>query len=139
MNGPESVSLDEAMRVLDVCVAERGAGYIYPDTAKRMGTCDYWWDKDEYPADCDGSSLPEGPGCIVGLALSKLGVSDEFLQGLGGINAKTALSQLAGSGWRIAPDVIGLFRYAQVKQDVGEPWAYAVERAKLNYRTGEDL
>ena len=123
------------MQALDACVAERGEDYVYPEAGKVDGICQYWWegpsDEDE-----DGKSLPEGPGCIVGLALSKLGVSDQFIQDLTLMNAQNALNLLAKRGsWQIEEGAAGLFRYAQIKQDAGWSWGYAAEQAKLHYET----
>lgn len=123
-----TITFDEALQALDACVAERGEDYLYPEEGKIDKICQYWWGPDR------AESLPEGPACIVGLALSKLGASDEFIRDLALINAQTVLSQLAaGKRWLIDPDVVGLMRAVQIQQDTGKPWGYAVRQAAADH------
>lgn len=114
------ITYDMAVAALEAAVEEKGADYVYPESEKVDGACQYLNE--------DGS-----PSCIVGNALMRLGVTRLPRHGTG---SPSAYSLLVGTGYGPEPVALAdertarLFGRAQNEQDVGTPWGEAVRLAK---------
>lgn len=115
----------EVLVALEAAVAERGADYVYDYGSTPSGNCVY--------VGSDGT-----PSCIVGVALSKLGVSVETLKAEGQTGAaggRTPFNAIAiGSRSDLAalltPAAVNVLAAAQFRQDSGESWGEALNAAR---------
>lgn len=69
-----TIDLDRALELLDEAVAERGEDYVYPEDI----ACSYWRET------CDQIGTLCEPGCLVGLAWNRAGISADQLAELNG-------------------------------------------------------
>lgn len=115
-----TLTVDDALNLLQIAVDERGEEYVYRADERDLNgnvSCDY--------AESDGS-----PSCLIGLALSVIGVDPTWLsvgEDLG----------WAGCGIEVLGDDLGLprkvsdvFSAAQIAQDTGSTWGTALEKAR---------
>lgn len=138
-----TITRDDALTLIRTAVEDRGADYTYPDTAEFEGadvTCRYFADEgteaDEFGQTAEN---PHPPACIVGHALSQLGVTYEDMQAVyvpnGNPNtasARTLLRRLPGLD--VTPEAEEVFAEAQDMQDGGRTWGDALARAETaNY------
>lgn len=97
---------------MEAAVAERGADYVYTYTKNIFNRCEY--------TEEDGA-----PGCIIGLALAKLGYTGENTRTLAygcGLGAVQALLRLGVHDERLRAAA----ELAQRAQDGGEDWGAAL-------------
>lgn len=121
------LTFEKAQELVDAAIAERGEDYVY---GKHAGSClyvhsDSWFD------DTRGEwvLINERPGCIVGMALVKGGVSMDDLIPINTMDAPTVLDSLEGvEAERKAVDFLTL---VQISQDSGVTWGEARYRANL--------
>jgi len=74
---------------------------------------------------------PDGPGCLAGTALHKLGVPLSELaecEGQGASTVATSVLDIRGD----AGNVVIMLAYAQRRQDGGDSWSVAVEKAEIH-------
>lgn len=127
MSDPILIDAEIALRTLDECVKERGPDYKYRAVAggSRAKQCLYW-----HPDNT--------PGCIVGLALYKLGVPKEHLVRWNHCAIGLALKDMNATGITNSTLLAELiFQAAQVDQDNGAPWGEAVAHARRNYENND--
>lgn len=134
-SGVLRVTLSEGMRAMAEVVAERGAGYVYPDEWRAEGSAG------------DGGCLyvVDGrPACLIGAALARLGVPvsvlrsegdgeelDDCADGCEGpLPARPLLETLCAD---LPPLLADAYQAAQDAQDKGRTWgeAYAETLAAL--------
>lgn len=127
------LNLDKAKALVAEAIAERGEDYSYP---KQGGSCLYVHDVDrrwddprgDYTVSYDNAT----PGCLVGLALHKGGISLEDMakRGRNEVNAEEVLNNLQGAGLLTFTDeAMYYLSNAQSSQDNGAPWGQAAEAA----------
>jgi hypothetical protein len=122
------LTYENALEVLQKAVADRGAEFVYTkrsaliDDGKGGYTVNYsclYWHSDE-----------EAPGCLVGLALHKLGVSGEALARFGAFAINRLAEDRPSLGGVVpSPDALHLLSTVQAYQDRGAPWGEALIRA----------
>lgn len=118
----QSITVTKILELLDEAVASKPEGYRYPESKKRFfdehnegnPVCRYWHEEDNET------------GCIVGFVFHKLGVSQEKLQAIEGSAAREAARL---SGLPIENSAVDALRDAQVAQDNGNSWDFAVRQA----------
>lgn len=114
------VTVQELRAAVFACVEERGPDYQYEapvDDSGLQGSCLYWHDRDDRP------------GCIVGLALYKLGADDEFLRNHEGNTSIGMLKLLKEDHEWTFEDYEGVnwwLNEIQRRQDDGMRWGSAV-------------
>lgn len=124
------IDAERAIELLRECVTERGADYVYTpeDTgislADRPGQSCLNWHR-----------TADVPGCIVGLALNKAGVTGEDFRdahsdGDGADSATSDLPMVFAT--KRASRMLG---YVQERQDRGAPWGEAVDALVSSYET----
>jgi hypothetical protein len=108
------IGYDAAVQALRECVTERGENYVY--TPCSIWGCVYWHDK------------TNEPGCLIGLALYKLGVSSSVLQKLGNLHVRDRdnTKAFAAAGFALTNSATAVFAHAQSLQDHSMPWGRAV-------------
>lgn len=111
----EKIDVPRALELLEECVAERGADYVYGYPPEGGLDCLYVF------RDVNGE--PEGPGCIAGMVLNKLSI-DVPREWEG-----TTFNGLPASEV-FTPAAAGVIREAQARQDNGATWGEALEAAK---------
>lgn len=99
---------------LHEAVAERGGDFVYPDEWKRDIP-------DSYVSVCQYYADGVGPACLIGVALSKLGVPDEYLAKIRG----GAANELRRLGVEDGP-LLDAAVIAQMSQDGGHTWGVAL-------------
>ena len=82
--------------------------------------------------ECSYLTGADGQGCIMGQALTRLGVSIEALSTIEGENVMAALPRLAV---RTTPSDGWWLRAVQEQQDHGSTWGQAVRRADVQAAT----
>lgn len=113
----------EFIKALNETVEEYGRDYVYPANKKieylNAPMCQYF-DREN----------PEKPLCFIGVALSKLGYTNDDISYTAG--ASLVLKELGFS-----PEVADAARFAQNKQDFGRTWGEALEvfNKELEYFT----
>ncbi|MGW4446469.1 hypothetical protein [Streptomyces sp. NPDC004682] len=126
------VLTDELVRdtLRDVAAENPEKVYETPEAMKTDGGACYYVHKAE-----DGS---EGPGCIVGTVLYRLGVPLAEMAKREGTNALGVIADLELSGEVEAKGLSSstrtLLRWVQIQQDGGRSWGSAYKNA-----TGEDV
>lgn len=123
------VTVQELKDTVAACVEERGADYQYrvPSADSDMGGSCLYWHEDE-----------QQPGCIVGLALHKLGVSDEFLRNHEGNTSIGMLKLLTENHEWTFEDYLEVdwwLNEIQRRQDDGMRWGDAI---KIEYGRTHD-
>lgn len=105
-----NASPDEVLALLEEVVAEYGEDYVYPGH-NTTGGCVYTKDG--------------APSCLVGHALTRLGVPVDFLSE----HNDFAVSNIQ----RLTMDeeVLDMLQTAQETQDIGCTWGHALEDARL--------
>jgi hypothetical protein len=105
-----------ALNALRQCVDERGGFYVYESTVCRN------WERDT-----------DQPGCIVGLALFKLGVPRAFLKDESHetMSIRALVPYLKGTGITLSKPAIRAFWIAQILQDRRATWGDAVVAARV--------
>lgn len=94
--------------------------YTAPEHMSTTGACFY--------AHTDAVNRDElSPGCLIGVALHRLGVPLETLAEHEDINARIMLGKLYP---KLDNDTVDFANFAQAEQDKGVPWGTAVERAE---------
>lgn len=136
-----TITRDDALSLLRNAVEDRGADYVYPGTAETLGadvTCRYFADEG-VGADDFGQTAenPNPPACIVGHALSQLGVTYADVMATRVVHGETntASARLllrALPGLDVTPEAEQLFVSAQDSQDGGYTWGDAVKYAQTN-------
>lgn len=124
------IDAKRAIELLTAAVEERGEDYIYPEAAMGM-TCRYM------------DPTIDQPSCIVGLALTRAGVSfvnHVFQNGgrayvNGPITSVRQHLERLNPGLHITVEAERAFRKAQLWQDSGEPWGRALAAALKTYAT----
>lgn len=120
-----SVDTQVALDAMDRCVAERGASYIY--TPEEPNMCVYW----------HGNPEEGEPGCLVGMALFKLGVPAELLYDCNSLGITNLAEELAADGTAtITTPAVDMFRDAQNWQDKEESWGAVVRDLKARHQEG---
>lgn len=115
MTEPIHLDTPTVLKVLEECVRDRGPDYVY----RAVHNVCLYWHGDE-----------DAPGCIVGLALYKLGVSADELRTHNSIDAAAILSQLRESGTvTYTGEALHLLLSVQSDQDIGIPWGTALADA----------
>ncbi|MFF5471025.1 hypothetical protein [Streptomyces achromogenes] len=116
------LTLDRVKELLNEAVAEKGADYVYTTPDGKQGT-------PEYQPTClyvHGDK----PGCIVGHALHRAGVSLSLLLEEEQDDASSVLRSLAQLGVLSYTDGVSQLLYeAQQRQDHGTSWGEAVQQA----------
>lgn len=141
------IDLPRAKELLQQCVEERGADYVYTNPIGNRNPCLYVHGTEfanKFMGDSQCASNVEKiekseptPGCIVGLALYKAGVSLENLDSDG--TAYGLILRLVEKEIISVSDGAGkFFRLVQRKQDTGMPWGQALDNAidEFNYAYG---
>lgn len=119
------VDTQVALDAMSQCVAERGASYIY--TPVHPGMCVYW----------HGGPTEGEPGCLVGMALFKLGVPAEVLDECNTFGITTLAEELAFNEIAtITTPAIDMFRDAQNWQDKEESWGAVLRDLKARHQEG---
>lgn len=109
-----------ALGVLRVVVLDKGHDFVYRRAELGMSCVNFTHD---------------GPSCIVGHALERLGVTADEAHVLdidGEVSADTTcrvLNEADNFGWEFTPEAVSLFTTVQVVQDSGQSWGYALDRA----------
>lgn len=119
------ISLDYArtLELLNECVQERGADFTYESPEVATGGCFY-----AHPIE---GGNPE-PACIVGLVMSKLGISSKWLQKNNTCGSSSALVELAIEDGLIESITVKakmLLYRTQYDQDRDISWGEAVNSA----------
>lgn len=119
---------DEALELLNECVAERGADYVYQD---HFGvSCVNWIEGGGTVIDRNGGSEvyqgPSQPGCIVGMVMAKL-LGEEAVAGRPEGTLPVFCDRVVFSN-----KAYTLLAYAQTRQDAKVTWGEAVESGVLN-------
>lgn len=117
------VTDEEFIAAMDTAVAKMGGDYTYKPTQKEINS-----------GDVDGCFYfhPNGkPRCIVGHALSILGVKKDDMYGEDWAN-----KELPGF-LTLSPIVVHAAYKAQLKQDIKEPWSVALEAFHTTIENGE--
>lgn len=129
----QTIEYDDALRALNQAVADKGYGYVYPRD-ERGGFCYNVWEGN--------------PDCIVGHALSWLGVPVEWFTearegshwGRENDSAYDVCTTLAVSNmFNLTEEARDLLADVQRLQDEGVPWGEAVTRAHLSTDVFEAL
>jgi hypothetical protein len=133
-----TITRDDALTQLRNAVEDRGADYVYPGTDPDSGgvTCRYFADYEvptgEFGQDGDN---PHPPACIVGHALSQLGVTYEDVTAVktarnltNTASARALLPALPGLD--VTPEALEAFADAQDAQDCGLTWGDAITAAQ---------
>jgi hypothetical protein len=112
------ITMEQAHDALVWAVDQRGEDYVDPAAVNfNGGGCKYV---------VDGQ-----PGCIIGMALSHLGVSLDVLIAMDDDDDPTITvgggSVLGGSGITLDRQALAAFKEAQAAQDVGSSWGVAVQ------------
>ena len=110
---PEVIDTEDAIKLLEECVAERGEDFVYPQEWKTDLVC-------KYSVEQDGEQTP---ACIVGLAIYRL--TNEIVSS--GLAANVVLRDYFPG--RFTKSAIMLMETAQLKQDNGFTWREAVDAA----------
>lgn len=122
-----TITAADAISAMQKCVEERGFNYVYRKIDDGKPCLNWHEETDE-------------PGCIVGMALYKLGVPAEILRAndvgpagqwqdmLREVNLKDYGCEF--NHFRITRNATTLFTIAQVAQDNGAPWGAALETAR---------
>jgi hypothetical protein len=109
------ITARDALRLIERAVEERGRDFRYSD-----------YEGDWADPDVCSYRQPDGtPACIVGLALSYVGLLDKLIED------DTIVGQQASFYDEIDPEAIGVLSAAQMSQDSGEPWGEALAVAQL--------
>lgn len=103
------IEYEQALELLNRAVAEKGEDFIITD-----GVCQYF-----YP---DSGT----PCCIVGHAISYLGYTFDDVRGFNQEADVAVLDSELGLG--LTSQAHDLWRNAQISQDQGRSWGYAVTR-----------
>lgn len=111
-------TLDETLALLDKAVDERGLDYKYPDAGKKNTE----W-RDEYGQCLYRNQNTGEPACIVGLALSYVGLTHLLEEGA----SVTGLSAMLEAYFD--RDSIDALKIAQSNQDLNTCWGDSVAQA----------
>lgn len=112
------IEFNEAIELLNRAVAERGADYVYREDPKAFDA--------EDEVRCVNTFDDGTPGCIVGQVCFYAGLDAEDLAS----NRFSPVDTLvAEEVLNIDSDVIELLSEAQSRQDGGDTWGKAVQRA----------
>jgi hypothetical protein len=108
------ITQEKFMSALRDAVAEKGDGYVYSRLDGYAGMCLYVHD--------------DGPGCIMGNALHRMGVSLEFLSSAEGEGITSVLEYLYCRGIIGDYSTLDLERLSSIQaaQDCGSTWGKAV-------------
>lgn len=132
----------KAIELLREVVAEVGADHVYNAPIVRdsgaFGMCRYVHHDGNYTDSIEGDATP---GCIVGQALHRYGVSLEFLNQVEGLGAdQIAIKEHLNRKHipaHIDPPITEkagqVLRAAQWEQDNGLPWGVALAKAEAEY------
>jgi hypothetical protein len=120
----ETIFIDQAraLKLMDQAVEERGGSFVYYDqfaeSYREYGTCRY---------QVDGQ-----PACLVGLALSKAGLTVEELELLEGSSIQASYEQgrLPAERLEITHEALKVLELAQTLQDNDATWGEALESAR---------
>lgn len=124
------IDAKRAIELLTAAVEERGEDYVSPEGALGK-TCRYM------------DPATDQPSCIVGLALTRAGVSfvNHVFRGGGRtyingpiVSVQYQLERL-NPGLHITVEAGRIFRKAQLAQDIGEHWGRALTSALKTYAT----
>lgn len=132
-----TIVIDEvkATELLKAAVEDRGPEFVYRDEKGEVGGCCKYW-----------HTSTNSPGCIVGLALSDVGVVPDSLIRIdnhdgGELSAESLpthrLSTAANETVKVTEDAARRFQRAQDMQDAGAPWGSAVEHALMHETDGD--
>lgn len=120
---PVYLDLDAATALLQRAVEDRGEHFQYLPKQSQYGlfsACRYFHGEQG------------APGCIVGLAMSYLGLSNKSLATMdtcGGIGGATQRAHLHSIGVTMSEQAVALFRGAQRRQDAGMSWGRVLQEA----------
>lgn len=121
------ITLDDALRLLTEAVEEKGEDYVYSNNSgERADT--------EYSIDCQYVHVQKGefvPGCGVGNALHRAGVSLDWLSDHESYGARNVLGMLRDDGILTANRTVEEFLSAfQSRQDRGDTWGESLRMAR---------
>jgi hypothetical protein len=126
------IDLAKAQSLVAECIAERGEDYVYE---KEGSTCKYVHNvgqvMGENEFDYEDDFTDATPGCLVGLALSKVGVPLEFMGGSRNMDGSMDLMKaVADAGYITFTEQADAFlANCQSSQDGGAPWGTVLEPA----------
>ena len=119
------IDQEEALALMEKAVLERGEKWCYPHLL--VGECAYFMDDEETfdSVFVNYGLKPNGPSCLVGLALSYVGLTKEIIsyhntEGVTSIN--DAIEGNDDIDWVLGADAIKVFYKAQEYQDDGAKW-----------------
>lgn len=118
---PEIKNCEEAVRLMEEVVSEKGADYVYKPVSLSDGSKSCFYVRDGQPS------------CLVGHALVRAGWTIDEVHGLDGIgnDAPTASEIYLYKEFSNLPrEVCETFDAAQHEQDGGNSWGDALERAR---------
>lgn len=127
------ITYDNALSALNDAIVDMGADFVYEKGTFEVE--DPWGDVQDKPLCAylhnDENGNPTVPGCLVGHALLKLGVSKEFLaKHNAGPTASDVAQYMEAEGIAsVTRKARTLFGWAQGRQDDGDSWGEAVKDA----------
>lgn len=110
------INAHDAMDAMFLATEERGKAYVYEPMEPGLGCRNWHIDTDE-------------PGCIVGLAVHRLGVSAEIMRTCDTGGVETLREALLKHDVTMTDAAVKVFKIAQVVQDNRGPWGAAVAAA----------
>jgi hypothetical protein len=120
MSEPMVLTPRAAIGLLRMVVHDKGADYVYPRVARGLPCVNF---------------TDDGPSCIVGHVLERIGVTADDAKILG-INGEISASESCGRleqaefRWRFASETLDILEVAQMSQDSGGTWGHALARAE---------
>lgn len=118
---PSTLTPEQAVRLLERAVAERGKDYVYRAEERKEAEAR---DGDPAAIACSYAEPDGSPSCMVGLALSYVGANPVIMEDIGG----WAMGVLPDLG--VALGTARVFQEAQSAQDMGKTWGVALEAAR---------
>lgn len=137
----EKLDRDLALKLMGEAVAERGEDFVYHQE-RGAEECRYIHDTESYESE-DGRWHAEHdsdnwtPGCLVGAALIKGGVSMKQIMETGsnedGSDLLLRRLEVAGVVGEVTPEAVAVIATAQSLQDRGDSWGFALIRASNTF------
>ncbi len=127
------IDREEALTLMEKAVIDRGEDWRYP-AAMMSGVCMYFADA-EVDAEVTHTYgiASNGPACLVGLALSYVGLTKEIVDyrnDQGVITLRALAVESDDLDWELSSGAISVFSAAQYLQDQGARWGDALDSAR---------
>lgn len=127
------IDRDEAISLMEKAVIERGEDWRYPRETMGM-KCVYFMPSHVEDELVERTGLQKGgPACLVGMALSFVGLTEEIV-GYSNDESVLCVSNCAAESdevdWVLSGGAITVFNAAQKVQDRGGEWGAALKVAK---------